>query len=873
MAGNVVEFYIKNFMRNGTLVTEETKFQTIPIVGDPVIDNPTVKVEMGKAGSFEFEVEPVNYFYDACRQIKTIMRVKYFGHTIFRGRVLTIGKVFRQRRSIHCEGDFAFFMDSHQPGTEEDARPEISVLEYLQQLITKHNFDMHGDTDKLFTLGEVPGQYTSATPEEQRVNIPTDKASQKFGDTSWNTTMDRLENLLSDFGGYFRTRYDEVNNVTYLDWYDKFYNATINPQTIEIAKNLIDINGSTEVQNLFTVIVPIGKDKNGKDLFINDYWPIASASHEKVEYITVPELASIPLYSDAELNANYHKKADYLDAINRFGYIWKPVPFENADTPEKLFSYAKDWMKNNYVPELTQWSVGALDMKIIHPTAPCILCGDRVNLRHPEVQNEISGFTIISAEYPLYDPKSNKYVIGIPHQEINASYGTKTKGKGGGGSGGGISSKPPPENGENTAEIEVLKQKLVQQYAFKTEVGGDITLDNPLAYKMYNTDVTEVDKATAIKELMATASELMHTRQTRWSELLPEAVRRGVPIDDPQLLIDFTPSEKQKQTQFKNQTANHMVNTIGLNHQQANVLLNETASQSYFASLVDDEGNWTPYALSQGASVWQNSADLKHQAFMTKKLLEGKELPSSSGIPLASQAFNGFQNLLTGDALNIGNIVDTDKVVDEVSGAVTKVVNFLDQDIKFNFTNPTPGTANPGKSTASFGKTSNGWKITMNEPFTYTDAQGQQQTADGSVAAQDFNLPEIASMKTKLLVVDNLVASKAAIADLEAVEARVQTLETDTLTATKVATMTLYVFGINSTLLMSSTVDTTILTVQKRSAVWTTLDYVASLSLSLTGSHKFEDVDTGQAITGKLVTSYSKLSNSIYVLAAVGSGT
>lgn len=866
MAGNIVEFYIKNFMRNGSLVTTETRLQTIPIYGEPVIDNPNVDNELGKAGSFEFEIEPVNSFYSAYRQLKTIMRVTYFGHTIFRGRVLTIDKTMKCRRTIHCEGDFAFLLDSNQPGTKEESRPEIGVLEYLQQIIAKHNADMHGDTDKMFTLGEVPGQYTSATPSEQRVEIPADKATQKFGDTSYNTSMDRIEGLLSDFGGYFRTRYDSVNNITYLDWYSNYYNASINAQTIELAKNLIDISGPTEVENLFTAVIPIGKNKNGEEVFISDYWPIVSANHEKVNYITVPELATIPLYSDSELNANYHRKTDYQDAINRFGWIWKPVTFENADTPEKLFTYAKDWMKKNYMPELTQWSVGALDMKVVNPSSSCILCGDRVNLQHPETAREFKGLTIISAKYQLYDPKNNKYVIGIPHQEVNAAYGTKAKG-GKGGSGGGISKKPPPDGDDPT--LQQRKLALEHDYYLKTECGRDITLDNPLAFTVYNTDVTQKDKKESLQDLMGVMSDLSFTLKTKWSQLKQESVRRGVEINDTQLLIDFTPSIKQRQTRFKNQTSSHMVNDVGLTHQQANVLLNETASQSYLASLVDQNGNWTSYAISQGANIWANSADLKQQAINTKTLLNGGNLPNTA-IDQASTAFNQFNELLAGSSLNIDNLIDTDKVVDNVSGAVTKVVNFLDNDIKLENIIPDPSTGNSGGSKAMFGKgTGNNWNVKINELVTYLDEQGISRTENGFVVAEDVQIPSFDSLKTKLLVVDTLVANKANIIDLEAVEARVQTLEADALTANKIASMTLAVTGLNAATITSGGIILQNFQLRGNSGTWVTLNYVSSLSLSLTGSHKFEDADSGQIITGKLVTAFSKQEGSAYVLAGV----
>ena len=165
---------------NQNEVSTETLIQTIPIDGEPVMLQPRVKVEMGKAGSFEFSMESASPIYNSLMQMKTMFRVTYFGETVFRGRVLTIGRTMWGTRSIHCEGDFTFLMDSHQIGTKEETRPTIGVLAYLQQIIAQHNSDMGNDNWKKFTLGEVPGQYTSKTPTEQRVTIPNEKAQQKL---------------------------------------------------------------------------------------------------------------------------------------------------------------------------------------------------------------------------------------------------------------------------------------------------------------------------------------------------------------------------------------------------------------------------------------------------------------------------------------------------------------------------------------------------------------------------------------------------------------------------------------------------------------------------------------------------------------------
>lgn len=824
MAGEVYEFYIKNYLVNGSLNTSETRIQTIPITGDPVFsDSPSIKNELGKAGSFEFKLESNSPYYNSLIQMKTLFRVTYFGVTIFRGRVLTIGKGFKRSRVIHCEGDLAFLLDSHQIGTKEETRPEIGVYAYLQQIINQHNADCSDEPDKQFVLGEVPGHYSSAQAS-QRVNIPADKATQKFGDTSWNTSMDRLEGLLSDFGGYFRTRYDVSNGITYLDWLDKYY-RTSNSQGIEITKNLIDLDGPTEVDNLFTVVVPIGKDSKGNEVHINDYWPIAHDGHAKVDHIWVYELATLSLCSDAELNSDYHRKIDYQNSKTKFGAIWKPVSFENADTPEKLFNYCVDWIKNNYMAEITQWSVTALDLKIVDPSKQYILCGDKIPLSHPEVEQLYSGLTVISAEYNPYKPNNNKYTIGIPNQEINSSYGVKNK-TGGKGGGGGLSSKKQDDNEKSEMELEIekLKRELDTQYWLKTKYQQDITYDNPLAYQVYNTNMTtkDNDQQTAIKNMIDTANAFMETRRTKLPELIAEAVRRGVPLNDPQLLIDFTPSEKRKQQQFKSQATNYLVNTVGMTLHQADMIVNETESQSFLSKLVNDDGSWSDYAISKGATVWNDN--IRQQAYMTKQIYNGKKTTSNSLVNSAAKAYNYFADLVSGKSLNIGNNLNVDEIINNVTGKTTKVIQGLNGKLEAQIQEKDSGSGSGiwnqtsinlmdiltgndkedgGKEyeitsdtshidgsngKAQFGTDGQGnWKIKLNELVTYQDEGGVSHTLDGFVCANDFNIPEIASFKTKLLVVDELIAGKATIGELNAAKARISTLEADAITANNLA--------------------------------------------------------------------------------------
>lgn len=433
------DIYIMNYRNaSGSLVTSERLLYSVPITQPELaLNDPAVKLEMGKTGSFEFGINPLHSFYNAWNQMKTVMRVVYDGTTIFRGRVLTIdNSPMTGEKKIHLEGDFAFFMDSIQPSSpKEEDRSEISCLSYLASLVNRHNsqMDIAGEGYKKIYLGEVPGQYSGGIPSSMRVSTE----NRKFGETSRQTTADALSKLQSEFGGYFRTRYS--GGTCYLDWFDYCFNSSVNGQTIEIKENLIDLSSTTEVENLFTALIPIGSNE-GNDVTIEGY---KTDVHGNNDYILVPHIVS--QFPDSELNKGYHSKAEYQNAVSNYGIIFKTQSFGNADTQEKLWNYAIDWIKNNYIGGISSFSISALDRHHIDLSAPKYLLGDLVRVRYPNINAHTNGntpviekiLTLTSITYKLYTPDQNEYNVGIPNSVISKTYGyakKKTTSSGGGSS-------------------------------------------------------------------------------------------------------------------------------------------------------------------------------------------------------------------------------------------------------------------------------------------------------------------------------------------------------------------------------------------------------------------------------------------------------
>lgn len=720
---NTYVFYISNYRDGNSVATAEQRLYSVPISEADsayALTDPVIKTQMSKAGSFEFSITPQHSYYDKWLQMKTIMRVKYAGETIFRGRVLTIDNspMNNGLKKIHLEGDFAFFLDSVQEGIKDDDRTEKTLEAYLAELINNHNSQMAGEDYKKIYLGNAPGNYdTYGTPSQMRVKGDT----RKYGESSWRTTSDALSSLQSQFGGYFRTRYNENDGKCYLDWLDKYFDSTVGTQHIEITENLIDLSSVTEVENLFTVLVPVGS-KEGKNVYLSD----------NKKYVTVPEVAQ--WYRDegreGELNDIYHTSAEYFNAIANYGTIYRTQSFPNADTPEKLQEYAYDWVKNNFVGGIDSFTVTALDIRHIDAEEQAFFCGHLVPVVYPNASYAISGgsptvektLALTSIQYNPHNPAQNSYEIGIPNSEIkNKTYGTSnTKNSTGGGGGGasGITASAGGGGGYTQNQTDILREEASQR-------AWDYIVS-----KTYNNDEwqrieqEEPQHAKAILKgthLILTEEQLVdpdHPQSTFTKRL------RAAILDGPKKKIEMYP--------------NAAIPLKELTDEQI-----ERYERWGTTLLIDGENS----LLSLGAKMDVRGYNDPIFAQKNRQLAQ-----------LKADASNASLRLWPRNKVD-PSIVDPDSV-------------------------PTSVEMDSGsdKSNGSLGigrDSSNNYHVTGNKSISWQAPDGTWKTIEHGMHAADYHLNDIGSVSAKFLAVDQLVATKATIEQLNAVNATIGTLDTE----------------------------------------------------------------------------------------------
>ena len=114
------------------------------------INNPKLDTELNKNGSFSFSIYPDNEFYDSFKKLKTIIKIICFDRVgdekeIFCSRVLSEEIDFDGEKTVTCEGNMAYLLDSIQRPYKGDYTPD-SLFRFF---IDVHNGQV--DTCLLYT--------------------------------------------------------------------------------------------------------------------------------------------------------------------------------------------------------------------------------------------------------------------------------------------------------------------------------------------------------------------------------------------------------------------------------------------------------------------------------------------------------------------------------------------------------------------------------------------------------------------------------------------------------------------------------------------------------------------------------------------------
>lgn len=327
------------------------------------IFDPSLELELNKTGSFAFTIYSDHPYYSTLRKMKSIVTVWQDDFLLFRGRVLDDEIHFYNEKSVSCEGELAFLLDSIQRPYDFTG----SIADFLQMILDRHNAQI--EEAKRFVLGNV----TVTDPNDYIVRSDIDYVK------TWEVIEKKLLDLL---GGYLVVRH--VDGVAYLDYLAEI--TLLAPQKIEFAKNLLDLKRIRKGEDIATVLIPLGaklKDEAGQD---TDKRLTIESVNGGVDFI-----------EDAA-------------AIAQYGVIVKTVIFEDVTDAENLKTkgqaHLADLVKAAETIELT-----AADLATVDKDITSFHIGTQVDVSSdPHEIHE--RFTVNKLSLKLLDPGANTLTLG-----------------------------------------------------------------------------------------------------------------------------------------------------------------------------------------------------------------------------------------------------------------------------------------------------------------------------------------------------------------------------------------------------------------------------------------------------------------------------
>ena len=349
-----------------------------------IITSPKLTLEMGKAGSFTFHLPPTHSMYGSLRKLMTTIVVESDAKELFRGRILSEGRKFDNTKLIYCEGNLAYLVDSVQ----KSEAFEGTTHALFRKIISNHNARV--DPEKRFIVGEITVEDRSIIISGQS-DIITDADTDAFNykqiainstTNEWVTTYDYISSCLIDYcGGYLRTR-READGI-YIDYLSNYGNSAT--QEIEFGVNLLDLTEEVSVEDLFTVLIPLGDDN-----------------------LTI-----------ASVNGGSDELVDEA-AVALYGRIVRTHVFDNVNQASTLLENGIRYLNTNVNVPITI-TIKAVDLHFLNPTINEIYVGDRVYVKSVP-HNIIDHLTCTKIEYDLENPANTVYTFGNPKQTLTQRY-------------------------------------------------------------------------------------------------------------------------------------------------------------------------------------------------------------------------------------------------------------------------------------------------------------------------------------------------------------------------------------------------------------------------------------------------------------------
>lgn len=295
-----------------------------------IIRDPKVHLAVDKAGEMSFLLQPEHPYVDKLRKMSGVVELTDGATPIYRGRITRDTIDFYGVHTVETEGllaclndsiiePFAYPEDFTENTGYQEAEASGNVVEYLfYWLLGQHNAQVSVEQQLK------PGTCTVTDPNNYITRSSTD----------YQTTMEAIRGKLfgSSLGGHLLIRYEADGN--YLDYYADL--PLTNTQPVEFAANLLDLTTELDGTDIYTAILPLGKDG-----------------------LTIAEL------SDTDLTDDLVKSGKIIyskSGIAAHGRITRCIKWDDVTVPANLQTKAKAALADNGLAMPETITVRAVDL-------------------------------------------------------------------------------------------------------------------------------------------------------------------------------------------------------------------------------------------------------------------------------------------------------------------------------------------------------------------------------------------------------------------------------------------------------------------------------------------------------------------------------
>nr|DAF50651.1 MAG TPA: tail protein [Siphoviridae sp. ctHAs12] len=331
--------------------------------------SPVLETQCNAAGTLTFVLLPEHPMYSALHKMRTRIDIRQDDEIIWRGRVLETETDFYRQKTVTCEGELTYLVDSVlHPYKLADYDGTAAGL--FRLYLTRHN------------------EAVSEAQQFQIGNVDIETLS-SVENTGYGNTWDEIsDNLIDIHGGFLRVRYD--GETRYLDWTKE--SGTSCGQVIRFGENLLDLSEYVSASEVVTCLIPYAGQGDSQ--------------------ITIKSVNDGKDYIEDEAG------------IALYGRIWGVTEFDAKDA-STLLEMAKENLQKRLKETITI-TISAVDLHLLDVNAESFRVGDKVRVVSPPHGIDAE-YTCTAISLDLVSPDQSEYTFGTPETGMASTTAATSK--------------------------------------------------------------------------------------------------------------------------------------------------------------------------------------------------------------------------------------------------------------------------------------------------------------------------------------------------------------------------------------------------------------------------------------------------------------